>query len=482
MTLGGRLDSLHGGRAWMTNVALCALGAVMVMLARQFVAEHARFEIGFSGVAGWSAWVYVAAVMVVMTQPVNRWTAWIVVGIAVALRLAVVRAEPFLSSDIYRYVWDGVVQHAGVNPYRYVPGDAALSYLRGPHQVVFDNINRRDYARTIYPPVAQMIYWCVTLLSPTVTAMKVAMVGFEGVTVAGLMWLLRAMKRPVAEVLLYAWCPLAVWEVGGSGHVDAAVMAFVVVALVFRYREWPVLTGVFLGLAVMTKFYPLVLLPALWMRREGKLGEWRMPAAMIAVVAAGYAVYASAGKLVAGFLFDYTKEEGIDSGSRFFALDAVHRVPGLSGVPTGAFYLLAAVVMGGLSWWGWKVSVVGGLRVVWAHSSAKVRRMNGAPEWLKVAMGLAGALMLLFSPHYPWYVLWLVPFFVLTPSLWLLVYLMGMFYLLTTPLGDGTSARMFVLNEILYGAVGVAAVVGWAMGRWDLWRWVDLRREAKTLD
>ena len=30
--------------------------------------------------------------------------------------------DPLLSSDIYRYVWDGKVQAAGINPYRYVPG------------------------------------------------------------------------------------------------------------------------------------------------------------------------------------------------------------------------------------------------------------------------------------------------------------------------------------------------------------------------
>ena len=41
------------------------------------------------------------------------------------------RAPPFLSSDIYRYVWDGQVQAAGINPYRYVPADPALAGLRG---------------------------------------------------------------------------------------------------------------------------------------------------------------------------------------------------------------------------------------------------------------------------------------------------------------------------------------------------------------
>jgi alpha-1,6-mannosyltransferase len=470
MMLGERVRSLRVGRAWMTNAALCLIGAGLVMLSRQFVIENDHFVMGFSGVSGWSAWLYVAAVIVVLTQPVNRATVWIVLGFAVAMRAMTVFAEPFLSSDIYRYVWDGVVQHAHVNPYRYMPGDKALTFLRAPNQDVFDNINRRDYARTIYPPVAQMVYWGVTFFSPTVTAMKAAMVGFECVTVGALLWLLRAMRRPGAEVLLYAWCPLLVWEVGGSGHVDAVVIAFTMLAVVFRYREKPVLTGIFLGLAVMTKFYPLALLPALWMRREGKLGEWKLPAAMAAVVVVGYSVYLSVGKLVVGFLFHYATEEGIDSGVRFFFLDAVHRVRALAGVPVWAYMVFCAVVMGGISVWAWKVAAV-----VLPHLSRKVRGEDGPPEFVKAGMMLSFAMMLLFSPHYPWYVLWLVPFFVLVPNLPVLVYLMMFFYLFTTALADGTAAKMFLVNEYLYGATAVAVGLWLLMKKWPVLRWVNPR-------
>jgi len=81
-------------------------------------------------------------------------------------------------------------------------------------------------------------------------------------------------------------------------------------------------------------------------------------------------------------------------------------------------------------------------------------------------MMLAMAMMLLFSPHYPWYIVWLIPFFALRPNLPLLVYLMGMFYLCTTLLADGTVARGFILNEILYGGVTVAIVLWWMSKRW----------------
>jgi len=484
--MGRRIDSmahLRDGKPWMTNAVLCLLGLGLVCLARQFVVEHDHFVIGFSGVAGWSVWLYMAAVVIVMTQPVNRATFWIVIGFALAMRAMTIFAEPFLSSDIYRYVWDGVVQHAHINPYRYVPGDAKLAFLRAPHQDLFDNINRRDYARTIYPPVAQMIYWVVTLFSSTVQGMKIAMFGFECVTVGALLALLRRMGRLREEILLYAWCPLLVWEIGDAGHIDAAVMAFVMLAVLSRYREKAVWTGVFLACAVLTKFYPLVLFPALWMRRD-----WKMPAVMVAMAAGTYAIYSSVGKLVFGFAGGYAKEEGIDSGTRYFLLELVQHVRGLSHLPVAAYVGFCAVVMGVMCWWAWRkatVEVCVGLEFP-AHDDKTVMNgaptvvVNGVPEFIRVAMGFAFALMLLFSPHYPWYVAWLIPFLVLVPNLPLLAYLMAFFYLFTTALADGTIAKMFLLNRILYGVVVVAALLQLVVGRWPMGRWFVSRERVRS--
>jgi len=485
-------SAMRLGRPWATNAALCLLGLGLLLLTHEYVWEYGglgHYVIGASGCSGWSAWLYIAAVIVVFTQPADRATLGIVLGFAVALQMATLFADPFSSSDIYRYVWDGVVQHAHVNPYRYVPGNAALAWLRAPNQDTYDMINRRDYAVTIYPPAAQMLYWLVTWFSPTMQAMKAAMVGFEGLALGALLALMKRMSRPPEQVLLFAWCPLLAWEIAGAGHVDAAVFAYVVLALLARYKGQPALTGLFLGLAVMTKFYPLVLLPALWMRRPDakglrRLGEWRLPAALLAVVVGGYALYASAGMKVFGFLGGYAKEEGIDSGARFFLLDLVQSVHGLSGMPEAAFFAFAAVVMGALSWWGWKYAAVerfGGdgkdesrFRAEMTERKATADTTSEAttPLYLRVAMLLGFSLMLLFSPHYPWYIVWLIPFFALRPNLTLLTYLMMFFYMFTTALADGSAAKMFVLNRILYGAVaGMFLLEMTVLRRWPL-RWV----------
>jgi hypothetical protein len=199
---------------------------------------------------------------------------------------------------------------------------------------------------------------------------------------------------------------------------------------------------VLLGIAVMTKFYPLVLFPALWWRDE-RGAEWKMPAAVAGVIAFGYACYASVGMRVFGFLGGYAQEEGLESGSRYFLLDLAKRVPGLHELPATVFYAFCAVVFAGLMVWAWRTACQAG---------------SARDAFLAPAFALAMALMLLFAPHYAWYIVWLVPFFTLMPNPPVLVYLMGFFYLYTTAYavpGPG----IFLLNKILYGATLCAFVV-----------------------
>jgi alpha-1,6-mannosyltransferase len=347
------------------------------------------------------------------------------------------------------------VQHAHISPYRYVPGDPALAFLRAPHREIFEHINRRDYAHTIYPPLAQMLFYAVTAISPTVASMKIAMVSFEAVTTIALIGLLKDLGRRPEQVLLYAWCPLLVWEIAGSGHLDSAAMAFIALALLARLHRRPVATGVLLGIAVMIKFYPLVLFPALWWRDDTPAGSgWKMPAALAGVVAFGYACYAGAGTQVFGFLGGYVQEEGLQTGARYFLLDLARIVPGLHNLPTAAFYGFCVLTFGCLILWSWRTA-----------SQQEIE----ADSFLPPAFALAATLMLLFSPHYAWYIIWLVPFFSVLPNLPMLVYLMGFFYLYTTKYampGPGT----FFLNEILYGSTLAAFAIWMLARRWPLHR------------
>jgi hypothetical protein len=117
---------------------------------------------------------------------------------AALFRISILFSPPYLSDDLYRYVWDGRVQSAGINPYRYIPADESLVKLRDDK--IYPNINRREYARTIYPPVAEGAFLLITRISESVTWMKAAMVGFEAIaglgahSVARFIWVHKATR------------------------------------------------------------------------------------------------------------------------------------------------------------------------------------------------------------------------------------------------------------------------------------------------
>src|SRR6185312_15329153 len=85
---------------------------------------------------------------------------WLIFAVGILLRVYVLLFDPLLSTDIFRYIWDGRVQAAGINPYRYFPAHDALAPLRDT--TIFPRINRADYAVTIYPPVAEFFFLIVT--------------------------------------------------------------------------------------------------------------------------------------------------------------------------------------------------------------------------------------------------------------------------------------------------------------------------------
>ena len=239
-----------------------------------------------------------AVAAVVVARRAERPPLALILVTAALMRLGALAAPVYLSDDIYRYIWDGRVQAAGINPYRYIPTDTHLASLRD--EAVFPNINRSNYAPTIYPPVAQMVFFAATRFGETVPAIKLVLVAVEAVGIGALLLVLRSVGAPRQNILLYAWHPLPVWEIAGSGHIDAAVVAFVAIAL---------------AAAALVKFFPVVLVPALWRPAKSNLLDWRWLSAFSGVVFAAYLPYLSVGPRVLGFLPGYMTEEKLSSGA-----------------------------------------------------------------------------------------------------------------------------------------------------------------------
>jgi hypothetical protein len=419
----GRLAALRQGAPLATNAALLISGLIAIEFCRTGVNEFHHFVHGFSESVFAQIMAYLGAISLIERCPTNKWTLRIILAVALVARLFCVFAPPFLSTDVYRYVWDGKVQAAGINPFRYIPADSHLAFLRDG--AIYPNINRADYAHTIYPPGAQLLFLATSRVSATVAFMKLALVGFEAATCLFLLKIFKLLDLKPERVVIYAWHPLCFWEIASSGHVDGAALTFLTLAIYARLRNKSGWTGGWLGAATLVKLYPAALLPAFF-----QLGKWRMPAVFAAVVAAGYACYSSVGKAVFGFLPAYAQEEGLDSGARYFLLAFADRNLRFTLTPA-AYVFLCGFIMAALCLWALRVGI---------ERSA----------FIFSALVLATTLNVLYSPHYPWYFLWLLPYLAIVPWRPAFYLATAAAYLFATNLG-APGEPMYRLNLLLYG-------------------------------
>ncbi len=368
------------------------------------------------------------AFYLVSTYVVVRWSSrssrlakWITVGLvilfAVAFRAMLVPQRPYLSADVYRYVWDGRVQTQGINPYRYAPEADELSSLRDGK--IFPNISDEDKRwLSPYPPAAQFVFFAVALIRPmSVTAMKATMASFDLLTMLLLMLVLSRSGLDPARAIIFAWHPLLIFEGAHSGHMEAVFIAFLTLALFAWSRRNEALTGIALALATLVKFYPVLLLPAFLIARSDsemnsgadsrdkiatrlvdRIAHKRnlvLISAFLAFLVLAYLPYIGAGANLFGFLQKYIQEEGfIQSGARYFLLDALRT---FLPIPTSVFLILAAAGLLIVAVW-------------WA-----ILRKRDVIDVARAATALIGCYLLLTTPRYAWYYAWMVPFLCLVP-------------------------------------------------------------------
>jgi hypothetical protein len=314
---------------------------------------------------------------------------WLIIGVAILLRAILLVMDPLLSTDIYRYIWDGRVQAAGFNPYRFVPAHEALSALRDT--AIYPNINRADYAVSIYPPVAQAFFYVVTRIGETVTIMKLAFLACEGVTVAAIAVLLRRTGRSATRLVAYLWHPLPLWEIANNGHIDALMVALMMVGLLLAFAGRPLTGAGAIALGALAKPTALLALPVLW-----RPPDWKMPLVVGATIVLCYVPYLSVGWGALGFLGQgYLSEEGFSSGGSVWPLQVWRWIAGTRAVDVTAYFAVAAIVV-----------------VAFALRTALLRQRAIATQLADInSLFLLGLFVL--SPNYPWYFLVATPFIAL---------------------------------------------------------------------
>jgi hypothetical protein len=400
---------------WVPAAGATAVAAVLTGLV--VLSVHAPQAIRVVG-ASVEVWLWLAFAaggwLTLRTRP--RLAVPLIILGAAAIQLAALSASP-RDNDLYRYIWDGRVQAAGIDPYRYVPAAPQLARLRdaflwpahGPICITatgrtsgFDagpqlsslglrvppitpgctRINRPG-VHTIYPPVAEAYFAVVHWLSapdsgslPIQAAAACCAVATAVLLAVGL----RRLGRDPRLAVLWAWCPLTGLQAGNDAHVDVLAALLTVAALLTLAggggRARTARGAVLLALAITTKVTPVLAAPAALRRR---------PVTVItAAVGTAVAVYLphviAVGGAVIGYLPGYLTEEGYGTGRRFQLLGLA--VPGSWTAPA-AVVLLGAVAV------------------------AVLRTADPDRPW-RGAVLMTGAALAVTTPELPWYALLLV--------------------------------------------------------------------------
>jgi len=419
---------LGGAVAWAVAVALARAGT------NPIYAYNGAFAVAFV------FYLAAAALVVAGRVPACRTALALILALAVLPRLILLASTPTLSDDLYRYIWDGKVTAAGIDPYRYAPADPALAPLRDR---LWGSINQKGQ-HTPYPPFAQLVFAATYQLAPdSLKAQQVVAVLADLLVVGATLWLLARLGLPRERVLLYAWSPTPILHFAHSAHNDAIMIAAFVAALALAVGSGGGATarriggGILLAVATLTKLVPLLLVAPL-------LRRWRAPGLLTFALAflLGIAPFLGSG---AAALTGLGTEAGESSFNDSIHLVLVRVLDRLTAAPELVASLITALVLGGSA-----------LALLW----------RGGDDLAMVrGCGALLALAVLFNAVVePWYLAWLLPFvalflrrgygifpFALTPFLgWL--WISGTIQLTDLTYLDPANARAWpLIRAIEYG-------------------------------
>jgi len=340
--------------------------------------------------------LYCVALYALEHSPENRATLWLVLLGAVAFRLTLIPHPPSLSTDLYRYRWDGMVQNEGWNPYAVAPADPRLAPFRATGQPAAAGYTVMPVPEisTMYPPLAQLVFRETWRLLPDPIGFKLPFLLADLAATAMLAGWIRSTGGRNYQVAVYAWNPLVVVEFASSGHNDSLAIAAVVASLMI-IRSRVAMSTLTLTAGALAKAFPVVLLPLALFRSDwpGRLRGWAAAGGCAALAAAcawpfrhGWREFLAMLKIYEQIFRNYHSS----SYPALLWLTRRHEIA--AGVGEG--------VVVGLALW------------------LAVRRADPS----RAAFLLIGA-TLLFAPNgYSWYFTWIVPLLCFFPSpAWLLL-------------------------------------------------------------
>jgi alpha-1,6-mannosyltransferase len=298
-------NAIHLQTTWFRGISLFTGFSVVLVYLTYFIDRNESFFL----IASYSL-LFVFYLTVIFNVKENEVSFWLIASIL--LRCFVWLSIPNLSDDFYRFVWDGRLLREGLHPFAQVPSFYMLpgNEVSGLSHDLFNKLNSKEYF-TIYPPIAQLIFWISTIISPkSVTGSVLVMRSFILLAEVGTIFMLKKFveEKIVAakHILIYALNPLVIIELTGNLHFEGFLIFFLLLSVYLIHQNKIIQSAMSLACAVSVKLIPLIFLPSLLNRLD-----WRQWIKYCFVVALGVLVAFTP-------LYDQTIAKGLSTSIGYY--------------------------------------------------------------------------------------------------------------------------------------------------------------------
>jgi len=185
--------------------------------------------------------------------------------IGITLRVVLISVEPYTSSDVSRYLFDGRILLTGLDPYVTAHNHPSLDHLRTLWQPPVDHLKYP----TVYPPFALALYALAAWFGATFGVSKALLIWKLLTAIASIfvclvgISVLRHANKPKA-IALIALNPLLILEAAEGAHIDVFTTLSVVLATWAWQRRHIKTIGIALGIGASIKIVPAILLLPIW--------------------------------------------------------------------------------------------------------------------------------------------------------------------------------------------------------------------------
>jgi len=182
---------------------------------------------------------------------------------SILFRSLMVISDVSLSTDILRYLWDGMLLNNGIDPYKYIPLSSELDRFK---DVEFYQAYDHKGEFTPYPPFSQLFFTISYLIfNANITGMKFLLSVFDIINGALIILLILKIRGDTFQAfqgaLIYLWNPLVIIEFSHSGHIDALAIFLTLLSLYFLSKLSVINSSVLILLSALTKWFSLLFVP-----------------------------------------------------------------------------------------------------------------------------------------------------------------------------------------------------------------------------